>query len=167
MMKYEIFLASSIVEFKSYRNGIGDFIRRVQDIFIDYHIRLKLFECEFHDNSIGMGRKQEEYNEKIRNSDVFLMLVGKKIGEFTLEEYRIAKESNTSKIYILFEEVESDKSVLILKEELDEKVTTYYFKEEKELNFYIGKIIEELKIPNINIKVKEDGLYIENICVKW
>ena len=90
MQKYQIFLASSINEFKDERNEIGDLIRKIQDILIDYEIKIKLFECEFFDNTIALGRKQGEYNEQIKKSQSFIMLVGSKLGQYTLEEYNIA-----------------------------------------------------------------------------
>ncbi len=77
MKKFQLFLASSINEFKNERTEIGNFFRKVENELIDYDIRTSLFECEFCDNSIENGRMQEKYNEVIRISDVFIMLVGK------------------------------------------------------------------------------------------
>ena len=103
MKTIKIFLASSINEFKNERNEIGDLVRKIQDKLIDENIRIKLFECEFFDNSISMlGRKQNDYNKEIKNADIFIMIIGKRLGDYTKEEYNVAYSSNKPIINILF-----------------------------------------------------------------
>lgn len=149
MKTIKIFLASSINEFKYERNEIGDLIRRIQDKLIDENIRIKLFECEFFDNSIStLGRKQNDYNEEIKNSDIFIMLVGKRLGGYTKEEYRIAVTSNKPIINILFKKVEFDDSVQEFKQEIldNQNVNKYEFED----NIGLENIINNLVYDYIN-----------------
>ena len=76
MKKIKIFLASSIREFQKERIAIGDLFRQIQNDVIDLGIRLDLFMCEFEDNSMSLGRMQERYNDKLKESNVFIMLIG-------------------------------------------------------------------------------------------
>lgn len=145
MNRIKIFLASSINEFKDERNEIGDLIRKIQDILIDYDVRIKLFECEFADNNISLGRKQQEYNEQIKDSNIFLMLVGKTIGQYTLEEFNIAKQNNIKEIIVIFSNAEHDEKVKELKQEIKnvENVKEYEITSIKELNDIIKTIIKK------------------------
>jgi len=108
MKRIKIFLASSITEFEEERLELKDFVRRQEDVLIDNNIRIRLFMCEYADNTIAIGRKQGEYNAEIEDSDIFFMLVGKKLGEYTLEEYRYAQNVLKSKgkplVYIAFKQ---------------------------------------------------------------
>ena len=85
----KIFLASSINEFEKERNKIGDLVRRMQDELLEKGIRINLFECEFEDNAMVKGRKQEQYNQKLRESDIMILLIGNRAGQFTVEEYEV------------------------------------------------------------------------------
>lgn len=167
MSNYQIFLASSINEFKDHRNEIGDFIRKIQDVLVDYDIKIKLFECEFHDNSIGIGRKQDEYDEEIKKSQVFIMLIGKRLGEYTLEEYRIAMENNIPQIHILYEDIEHDESVLSFKSQISKKAKTSKFKTQEEINYYIANIMKELLEDKVKIQIKDEGFYIKEEYIKY
>ena len=70
MKKINIFLASSIVEFAQERMAIENFIRNVSDSFEDnYNVKLQPLLCENLDDAYTLVRKQEEYNQKIRESD--------------------------------------------------------------------------------------------------
>ena len=165
MNNFQIFLASSINEFKEERNEIGDFIRRIQDVLIDYDTKIKLFECEFHDNSIGLGRKQEEYNKEIEKSEIFLMLVGKKVGKYTLEEYNVAIQSKVPNICVLFQKVDYDASVREFKKELTKDVTIGEFENVMQLKFLIAESIK--KIIGDSMKVQEDRIVLYNKFIKY
>ena len=93
----KIFLASSVSEFSDERIELKDFTRRLADALIDHDVRLRLFICEYADNAIAAGRMQMEYNKEIDNSDLFLMLVGQNLGEYTLEEYEYALSARRAK----------------------------------------------------------------------
>jgi hypothetical protein len=55
-------------------------------------IRIKLFEWEDYDSAYNDKRKQDEYNEYVKQSDIFLALFHKKAGQFTIEEFDKASE---------------------------------------------------------------------------
>ena len=90
MQYINIFLASSIVEFDYERQAIGNFIRSLNDMYSPKGIYFKLHMCEDMSEAVSEGRKQDEYNEKARNSDYFFMLIHRKAGKFTLEEFEEA-----------------------------------------------------------------------------
>ncbi len=148
MKKIKIFLASSIVEFKNIRNLVGDTIRQIQNKLIDDGIRLDLFMCEYANNTMSKGRMQERYNDELRKSDIFIMIIGKKVGEFTIEEYEVSKEINAIKRYILFQNIESDNTVFEFKKNLENdkqkgiEHTIILFKKE-ELSSIVKNIIKE------------------------
>lgn len=150
MKKYKIFLASSITEFKHERIAIGDIIRQIQNKLIDDGIRIDLFMCEYEDNSMSLGRMQERYNDKLRASDVFIMLIGQRAGQFTIEEYDVSKECSSIKRYILFKECLEDESVKNFKEKLQIDLQdgyqhfNYLFKNEEELVKIIYEIIKNI-----------------------
>jgi hypothetical protein len=62
----------------------------MENILIDHDIRLRMFRCEYADNSLADERKQNEFLREIDDSDIFLILAGKKLGAYTLEEYQYA-----------------------------------------------------------------------------
>ena len=168
MKRVHLFLASSIVEFENVRNEIGDVIRKMQDVLIDYGFKLQLFECEFYDNKISfLGRKQEEYNEFVRGSDLFLMLVGTRLGEYTLEEFKIAKR-NCPCIQVFFLDGKKDDSVLAFEQLVRDDYDVYSdsFSSNldlmKKLVLRIACLIEGIKI-DVNddfIVIKGEKIYI-------
>ena len=83
--------------------AFGNLVRRLDDVYEKRGIRLKLFEWEDYDAAFNDRRKQDEYNEKVRESDVFLALFHKKAGRFTVEEFDVAseafKEKASPKVY--------------------------------------------------------------------
>lgn len=149
MKKIKIFLASSIVEFKNIRIMIGDIVRQIQNKVIEDNIRLDLFMCEYEDNSMNKDRMQERYNDKLRESNIFIMLIGKNVGEFTKEEYEVSKEINNLKRYILFQKVEINDTVNKFKNKLESdklkniENNIYQFGNEEELTNIIKEIIEK------------------------
>ena len=92
MKLIKIFLASS-EEMDYDRMVFGNLVRRLNDLYERRGVRLKLFEWEDYDSAFNDRRKQDEYNEKVRESDVFLALFHKKAGEFTVEEFDVASEA--------------------------------------------------------------------------
>ncbi len=143
MDKIKIFLASSIVEFKSIRNKIGEYVLEYNNEYIEKGKKIKLFECEFHDEAISpLDRKQDEYMEVLKKSDIFLMLIGKKLGNYTKEEYQVALDNNIERHIIFFKTNEEDNTVIEFKK---------YLRKIKESNTYEVTTIDEIK--NILYKI--------------
>lgn len=102
MKTIKIFLASS-EELDYDRMAFGNLVRRLDDMYEKRGIRIKLFEWEDCDSAYNDKRKQDEYNDYVRQSDIFLALFHKKAGGFTVEEFNIAteefKEKASPKVY--------------------------------------------------------------------
>jgi len=115
MKEINIFLASSIDEFKYERLDLGDFIRRVTDFTIEQDIYLKFTICEDMSNAVAKSRKQEEFNREIRNSDFFYVIFGNKAGDYTIEELDVAaqhfKKTERPYIYVYFQKPAEDTAV--------------------------------------------------------
>ena len=91
MKTIKIFLASS-EELIDDRNAFGNLVRRLDKIYEKRGIRIELFEWEDYDAAYNYRRKQDEYNDQIKASDMFLALFHTKAGKFTIEEFDIATE---------------------------------------------------------------------------
>ena len=111
MKTIKIFLASS-EELDNDRMAFGNLVRRLDDMYEKRGIRIKLFEWEDYDAAFNDRRKQDEYNDYVRQSDVFLALFHKKAGKFTLEEFDVAseefKEHASPKVYTYCKDLQPD-----------------------------------------------------------
>jgi tetratricopeptide (TPR) repeat protein len=85
----KVFMASSD-ELEGDRAVLGNLVRHLNDMYRTRGIYIELFQWEDFDASYGRGRKQDEYNEKVRESDMFLAFFHKKAGKFTIEEFDVA-----------------------------------------------------------------------------
>jgi len=129
-----IFLASSIDEFKDARRELGDFIRDINDRFEDaFDISVRLVKCEFFDNGVEARRKQEEYNDLIRGSDMAFFLFLTRAGKYTLEEFEVALEHFTRerkpRIYTYFKVLPEDGTA-------EQSLRNFMTKLESELGHY-------------------------------
>ena len=93
MKTIKIFLASS-EELENDRMAFGNLVRRLDKIYEKRGMRIELFEWEDYDAAYNDCRKQDEYNEKVRVSDMFLALFHTKAGKFTIEEFDEKKDSD-------------------------------------------------------------------------
>ena len=91
MKTMSVFVASSINEFAMERELLKRLIGRLNNHLINENLYIKLILCEYISKAMAKGRKQEEYNDKIRTSDLFFILVGRRLGEYTHEEFEVAK----------------------------------------------------------------------------
>ena len=91
MKTIKVFLASS-EELQDDRYAFGNLIRRLDRMYEKRGIRIELFEWEDYDAAYNARRKQDEYNDAIRSSDMFLALFHTKAGKFTIEEFDVATE---------------------------------------------------------------------------
>ena len=93
MKKIKIFLASSITELKFDRLEIGDFIRQLNDVYVDRDVYFSLVKCEDYDNAISQEGKQAEYDKEIADSELVFFLFFKKVGDYTRHEFEVALEA--------------------------------------------------------------------------
>lgn len=96
MKEIKVFLASS-EELKYDRLAFSDLIRKLDNIYEKRGIRIKLFEWEDLDSAYNNKRKQDEYNEYVKQSDIFLALFRTKAGKFTVEEFELARNEHRKK----------------------------------------------------------------------
>ncbi len=131
----KVFLASSIVEFEDERAELGDFVRSLNDYYVERGIYFKLQLCENMSKAISSDkRKQEEYNQEIRESRFFYALFGREAGEYTIEEFDVAleqyKASGAPKIFVYFRKLPEGESpvasITAFKERLDKELGVGY-----------------------------------------
>lgn len=96
MKEIKVFLASS-EELKYDRLAFSDLIRKLDNIYEKRGIRIKLFQWEDFDAAYNDKRKQDEYNEYVKQSDLFLALFRTKAGKFTVEEFELARDEHREK----------------------------------------------------------------------
>ena len=96
MKEIKVFLASS-EELKYDRLAFSDLIRKLDNIYEKRGIRIRLFQWEDFDAAYNDKRKQDEYNEYIKQSDLFLALFRTKAGQFTVEEFELARNEHREK----------------------------------------------------------------------
>ena len=112
MKQIKLFLASSIVEFKTERLEFERFIRVLDKIFRPYGMELDLIECEDLPKNLTAIPAQARINEQIPECDYFFMIVGKEAGEKSMEEFDIAldsmKGSGIPKVYVYFYRLNMD-----------------------------------------------------------
>ena len=108
MKTIKIFLASSD-ELEDDRYAFGNLVRRLDKIYETRGIRIELFEWEDYDAAYNARRKQDEYNDLIKASDMFLALFYTKAGNFTIEEFDVAieefRQHASPKIYVYCKEL--------------------------------------------------------------
>ena len=89
MQTKKIFLASSS-ELTEDRKEFELFINRKNKAWIDKGIFLKLEMWEDFLDTVSQTRLQDEYNNAVRESDIFVMLFFTKVGQYTEEEFDTA-----------------------------------------------------------------------------
>ena len=89
MQTQKIFLASSS-ELQEDRKEFEIFIHRKNKEWVEKGVFLKLIVWEDFLDAVAKTRLQDEYNQAIRESDVFVMLFFTKVGKYTAEEFETA-----------------------------------------------------------------------------
>ena len=107
----KIFLASSN-ELKEEREKFGNFIRKLDNIYKVRGKTIHVFEWEDCDASITDCRTQDEYNKKVRASDMFVAMFYTKAGEYTIEEFDVAMDEyqtkGSPKVYVYCKNLNED-----------------------------------------------------------
>ena len=175
MKTIKVFLASG-KEMKHDRNAFGNLIRKLDEIYEKRGTRIRLFEWEDVDSAYNGGRKQDEYNEHLRASDMFLALFHTYAGRFTKEEFNIAKdereEKGTPKPYVycrdLQEGEEEDQTLTVFKKELFEElgyyICSYNSEECLNLQFVMQLQLFENTMQN-EVKVENDDVTFHGIKI--
>ena len=167
MKKIKIFLASSIDDLKFDRIEIGNFFRKLNDIYLDNGIHFSLIMCEDYDNTIMKGGKQTAYDAEIRDSELCLFLFFTKVGEYTKHEFEVALENyqvgNKPKIVTYFKYIDDSTDVTSEVSEfmtvLDKEIGHYYNKYNSIDTLKLGILmqIKCMKLDSSNMDI-EDGI---------
>ena len=155
-----IFLASSVVELKDDRLAIGDYIRKLNDIYMERNIYFRLFLCEDEDAAMADMRKQEQYNQQIRQSQLFLILIFNNAGEYTREEFDVAyrnfREAGAPAIVTCFRQGEGyspQQSVLDFMKKLDGELG-HYFKVYSHIDSLKLALLMQVKLMKLDLPVE-------------
>ena len=101
----KIFLASSS-ELEEDRDAFDLHFRQENDRLLKKGIYLEILRWETFLDAISETRLQDEYNEAVRDSDIFVSLFKTKTGKYTAEEFNIAhtafRDSGKPRIYTYF-----------------------------------------------------------------
>ncbi len=130
MRTIKVFLASSIEEFENERYELTSVFESLNREGVKAGFQIDVETCERSSRALAKERKQNEYNQMIRGSDYFFMIIGKKLGCYTIEEFEVALEqfqkSGAPKIYTYFKKLPEghypDRSVTDFKERLERRV---------------------------------------------
>ena len=167
----KIFLASS-EELENDRNAFGNLVRRLDKIYEKRGIRIELFECEDYDAAYNNRRKQDEYNDQVRASDMFLALFHIKAGQYTIEEFDVATEEfrrtgKSPKSYVYcrdLQEGEKESAELVefkhrLFDEMGHYWCRYNNKDSLQLHFVMQlQLVENNRMDDLKV---QDG----NVCL--
>lgn len=179
-MKYiNIFIASSIVEFKTERLEIGNFIRLLNDQFVSKGIYFRAIMCEDLSTAIDKERKQLEYNRLIEESQYFYVLFGKEAGEYSIEEFDVAfshfQACGSPQIYTYFRKLHDDQcasdSVIEFMEHLGNDLKHYYttYDTIDSVKLHIFLELTRNHETDFSIKLEDGGVFLNNVemfCAK-
>jgi hypothetical protein len=113
MITKKLFLASS-AELKEDRNQFEIFINRKNKDWVEKGVFIHLVIWEDFLDAMSKTRLQDEYNNAIRECDLFVMLFWTKVGQYTEEEFETAfgqfKATNKPFIFTYFKDAEINPS---------------------------------------------------------
>ena len=89
MKTIKIFLASS-EELKPERLVIAELVTKLNYIWAEFYISIRLVKWEYLDSSMGAQHKQEDYNDYLRQCDMCVVLYWTKFGMYTEIELETA-----------------------------------------------------------------------------
>lgn len=176
MITIKIFLASS-EELTDDRNAFGNLVRRLDKIYEKRGIRIELFEWEDYDAAYNNRRKQDEYNDQIKASDMFLALFHTKAGKFTIEEFDVAteefKKHASPKVYTYckdLQEGEQESPELVefkrrLFEELGHYWCCYNNRDSMQLHFVMQLQLVETSDAVEKLKLEEGTVMLEDMPI--
>ena len=160
MTTIHIFLGSSLGELHENRMEIGNYVRKLNDIYRDRDVYIKLYECEDENAAMVSGRKQEEYNEEIRQSDIFLVLFYNKAGQYTIEKFHEAykqfQKTGAPAILTCFRQgagYAPDQSVLEFMNELGEQLG-HYFKRYTHIDSVKLTLLLQMKLMKLDVPIE-------------
>lgn len=170
MRTIKIFLASS-EELAEERIRFGDFIRQLDDMYEVRDYRIKLYKWEDLPSGDNGKPKQDEYNEKVSECDMFVGLFHTKAGPFTLEEYETAKRTQKNEgkptLYIFCRELaegeKEDTSLTEFKARLLNDIRHYWNKYNNSDSLKLQFILQLMMVENRHW----DNLTVKNGSIRF
>lgn len=178
MKTIKIFLASS-EELKDERLEMTDLVSRLNQTFQGRGIQLELKRWEYLDSSMGEQRKQDEYNDVLRECDICLVLFWRRFGSYTGEELDVAYQCNKNKqkpekIYVFFKNPDDEDVTTELKEFIKSYESRYgghFFNkfltvDTLKLEFLLQfELYQKEQLGEKTIEVRNEHVYIDNEMV--
>ena len=171
---YNIFLASSN-ELREDRIAFGDFIRHLDNIYENRGIRIKLFKWEDYDAAYNDCRKQGEYNENVKTSNMFLTLFSTIGGKYTIEEFNVAVEAyrknRSPKVYVycktLQEGQEETPALKRFKKKLKKELEYFWINYSNQDNLQLHFMLQFLQVENSmgSLKLDEGKVKLEETTI--
>ena len=117
----KIFFASS-GSLTLFRKEIDHIVQQIEKWHPGLAIEVVKWETDLESGSYDAENVQAEINPLLEDSDVVFVLIREKVGQFTLEEYRLARELE-KKVFVFFLEPdkEPDDAVLDFRKQLEEE----------------------------------------------
>ncbi|MBQ6194890.1 MAG: DUF2225 domain-containing protein [Prevotella sp.] len=178
MKTIKIFLASS-EELKDERLEMTDLVSRLNQTFKGRGIQLELKRWEYLDSSMGDLRKQDEYNNVLRECDICLVLFWRKFGSYTGEELDVAyqcykNKHKPEKIYVFFKNPDDDEVTSELKEftkSYESRYGGHFFNkflniDTLKLEFLLQfELYQKDQLGEKAIEVRNEHVYVDNEMV--
>ena len=177
MKTIKIFLASS-EELKNDRVSFGNFIRELDKRYQQRGIRIDLYTWEGADGAYNGRRKQDEYNDNVRDSGMLVALFYRKAGGFTQEEFHEAiKNFNITgrpKVYVYFRQLEDESEVSEelkkFKEELEGQNArghfAYRYNNDDSLHLdFVMQLLLQDKIQKDELNIEEGQVMLNGIVI--
>lgn len=162
----KVFLASSD-ELFSDRVLVGDMVRRLNNLYRKRGVEIELFKYEDFESYLESKPKQCVYNDKIRESDMFMALFHRKAGEYTIVEFDVAVDQylrgDQPKVYTFMRNLEGNEqeegSLIKFKERLYNELGHYWCRYGNSdtllLNFVLQFQLLESKQLESSLEVKD------------
>ncbi len=171
LKEIKIFIASS-KELADDRESLVALMASLNNYYSRKGIYIRVYIWEDEDSKLN-GRKQDEYNENIKDSDIFLCLFWTIAGEYTVEEFKVANgmyESTKSPvIYVYMKDnstLKEDVSLTQFKDELERVFGhfpgQYTYIDSLKFDFLSKWIKFNPVIDYTAITVRNETIYIED-----
>jgi len=163
----KIFLASS-KELEFERVHVGDLFNDINSILADTdnNVRVRLLKWETFNPSFTGERKQSEYDEQVKNSDIFVVLFRSTAGKFTMEEAETAVMSHShnkkpEELYCFIQDCEKrDFDVKEIKEKLGAICLMDSFSDINNLKLKLIKILTP-HFNTLGVSVSETDKFLQ------
>ena len=175
MKKIKIFLASS-EELKEERIVMEALFNRLNKLFKGRGLELDLEIWEYLDASMTDKRKQDEYNDVLKQCDICIVLFWRKFGCYTGEELdtayqRMRQKEKPYKIYVFFKNPNSDEITPELKDFIanyEKRYGGHFFSKFEHVDTMKLEFLLQLEnyqkelIGESAIEVRNEHVYVDN-----